>query len=232
MTSVFHIDSLFTRPWREVDTCWIDFETTGTQIGIDQAVQVGFSRFSGGQHVDTISVLIRPTIPIPKEATAIHGITEEMVAKSPLIDEVLQLPLLCDLLVNAQPAAYNAAFDRNFCSAKAVNMDWPWLDALSLVRVVDKFAKGKGRHRLSEACKRHGVELSQAHSAGADARAAGELFYKLAPTVEVPGRGSIANWTLGQLLCWQGIEEKREWYRFHEWRAKQPPLLANQPTGH
>jgi DNA polymerase III subunit epsilon len=217
---------LFNKPWRDVPTVWVDTETTGVNPGVDKAVQVGFARFDGGKFVCGFSAMVNPGMPIPEQSTAIHGITDEMVKLATTIRDVFNVPTTLSLLEGAQLAAFNAPFDRHFVPPEWAPKDWPWLDCLSLIRVTDRYAKGKGRHKLTECCKRHGVELRKAHDAGADARAAGELFYKVAPTVVVQGKGSIKDWTLGQLLCWQGIEESREWYRFNEWLSKQPPLEA------
>jgi DNA polymerase III subunit epsilon len=212
---------LFNKPWREVSTVWVDTETTGLNPGSDKACQIGFARFDGGKFVCGFSAMVNPGIPIPEASTAIHGITDEMVRLATTIREVFNIEPALSLLESAQIAAFNASFDRNFVPPEWATRDWPWLDCLSLIRVVDRFVKGPGRHKLGECCKRHGIELTKAHDAGADARAAGELFYKVAPTVVVPGKGSIKDWTLGMLLCWQGIEESREWYRFNSFKAQQ-----------
>jgi DNA polymerase III subunit epsilon len=219
---------LFNKPWREVSVLFIDVESTGLRVGVDKACQLGFARFDGGKFTAGATHLVNPNMPIPESATAIHGITDAMVQAMKTAAEVFELERAGDLFKDAQPAAFNASFDKHFVPPEAVERDWPWLDCLSLIRVKDRFVAGKGRHKLTECCKRHGIELTKAHDAGADARAAGELFYKVAPTVEIPNRGSIKDWTLGMLLCWQGIEESREWYRHMSWRSKQPPMEDTQ----
>lgn len=216
--------TMFQKPWREVPICFIDTETTGLNIATDRACEVGFARFEAGVCKDAFSFRVNPGMPIPTEATAVHGITDKDVEKAPTLAQVFALDPVVAVLENAQLASFNWPFDRHFLPIGTFPADWPGLDCLSLVRVVDKFAKGKGRHKLSAACERHGIKLEKAHSAGADARAAGELFYKLAPNVVVPGKGSIVDWTLGQLLCWQAIEEAKSWYNFNLWRSQQPPL--------
>lgn len=91
-------------------------------------------------------------------------------------------------------------------------------DALSIVRKVDRYAKGKGRHKLAATCERHGIALPEAHNAGADARACGELLFKI-------GRALFPkNYTLGQALGWCRRAEAEEWFRFNEWLSRQPPL--------
>jgi DNA polymerase-3 subunit epsilon len=215
----------FNQQWDAVPLIVVDTETTGTQPGRDRTVQVGLVRFEGGVAVASSCALINPCMPIPATATAIHGITDEMVGGAITLAEYFALPRTIDLLRDAQPAAYNAQFDRYFVPPFGEDWSYPWADSLSLVRKVDRFVKGKGRHKLSAACARHGVELGGAHDAGADARAAGELLYVL-------GRKTFPkHYTMGALLSWQRREEADEWARFMGWLSQQPPREEAQPGG-
>lgn len=204
----------FLKTWNEVPTVWLDVETTGTDVVNDRACQVGIARFEGERCVSMDVQLVDPGRPIPAEATAIHGITDDMVRGMPPIQALFALDKVQTLLAGAQPGAYNGPFDRHFIPPFG-DWTWPWLDCLSLVRKIDRYAKGKGRHKLEASCKRHGVTLTGAHDAGHDARAAGELFYKLVPKLH-------SKVSLGGLLKWQRIEEASEWYRFFEWLSEQP----------
>lgn len=217
----------FNTRWSDVPVVFIDTETTGTKPGRDRAVQVALVRFEGGKPVGEFSSLVDPGIPISPEATAIHGITDDMVRGVATIDEVFRDPRVQALLEGAQPAAYNAPFDRHFVPPFGDDWTWPWVDSLSLVRVVDRFERGKGRHRLEAAAARHGVKLDKAHDAEADARAAGELFYRLGPQVFSVGEA----WSLGQVLRWQRVAEAEEWARFMGWLSKQPPREAQANGG-
>jgi DNA polymerase-3 subunit epsilon len=212
----------FNDPWLSVPLISIDTETTGKQPGKDRAVSVGLSRFENGACVCTFEQLVNPGMPIPEEATSIHKITDAMVADAPTIQEVFAMPAVVELLAGAQPCAYNGAFDRHFVPPFGDDWGWPWLDALALVRKADRFAKGKGRHKLEAACERHGISLTEAHSAGADARAAGGLMIKL-------GRELFpAHYTLGDALTWCRRVEVEEWVRFNAWLSTQPPLPSEQ----
>ncbi|HEU5276802.1 MAG TPA: 3'-5' exonuclease [Xanthobacteraceae bacterium] len=210
--------SLFHQPWIVVPSCWIDCETTGTRPGTDRPVQIAIVRFEDCKEVGAFWSLVNPGMPIPAEATAIHGITDEQVAGAPSVADVFALPKVRELLKGAQPAAYNAPFDRHFVPPFGEDWTWPWLDALSIVRVVDRFVKGKGRHRLELTAQRHGIPLGKAHDALDDARAAGSIFYKLAPL------HFRKDDPLGHVLRWQRQQEAEEWFRFMDWRAKQPPI--------
>jgi hypothetical protein len=62
--------------------------------------------------------------------------------------------------------------------------------------------------------------LTNAHSADGDAKAAGELFFKL-------GREKFPKaYTMGRLLSWQRQQEAIEWARFNQWLSSQPPREA------
>lgn len=207
----------FNQRWDTVPIVVIDTETTGLRLGRDKAVSVGLVRFENGEVVGRFSSLVRPGIPIPATATAIHKITDSMVDGAPTIDDVFADSRVVALLDGAQPSAYNASYDRYFVVPFGENWDWPWLDGLSLVRKVDKWAKGAGRHKLEATCARHGIPLTAAHDAEADALAAGQLLIKLAKSEFPPG------YTLGQALDWQRRAEAASWFDFNSWLSRQPP---------
>lgn len=216
----------FDAPYTSVDLCVVDVETTGLPPE-GQVCEVGFARFEKGVCVGSYGSLVNPGVPIPAEATAIHKITDDMVKEAPSLLDVFAEDRVKTLLRNAQPGAYSASFDRTYMPRNAViDVAWPWLDTLVLVRKVDRYAKGKGRHKLTAACERHGVTLEKAHSAEADAKATGELFYKLMPKAHI----NHDRWTIGELLYWMRCEEAEEWRRFHSWLAQQPPQQQEQST--
>lgn len=206
---------------------FVDTETTGTVPGVDAVVQVGFARFEDGRFVGERSWLVDPGRRIPPEATIVHGITDELVHGAPTLGQVLASPEAVEFVEGAQPGGYNTAFDRAFLphGFGGTEGSWPWVDCLTLVRVIDRFARGKGRHKLEVACERHGVALPKAHDAGADAKAAGELFFALASKSADVG---LTVETLGELLAW--LEHRRidEWNRFTDWLSQQPPLPVQQ----
>jgi len=66
-----------------------DLETTGTKPQEDMVVEIGAVVFEGGQAVKGYGTLIDPGRSIPADATAVNGITDEMVRGKPRISEVL-----------------------------------------------------------------------------------------------------------------------------------------------
>ncbi len=90
--------------WIEKGFVIVDTETTG--LGTDaEIVEISVVDCAGNILLDT---LVKPSKSIPAEATAIHGITDEMVANAPTWGEVL--PHVVELTRNGW-VAYNASFD-------------------------------------------------------------------------------------------------------------------------
>jgi DNA polymerase III epsilon subunit-like protein len=215
----------FHRLWSEVDSAFLDTETTGVRIGFDKAVSVAAVRFENQLPVAKFSSLVNPGIPIPPESTLIHGITDDQVKDAPTIEQVFKMPALVEVLKGAQPGAFNGPFDRNFVPAFCEPWDWPWFDALPFVRMFDRYERGPGRHKLTAVCKRQGIELVNAHTAEADSEAAGLLYYKLG-AMKFPKVGDKKfpkGYSLGQALAWQQRVAVVEWERFNSWLSKQPP---------
>lgn len=214
----------FNSLWSTVPTCWNDTETTGTHPGRDRVVSVACVRFENQKPVARLSSLIDPGIPIPAEATAVHGITNDQVKGAPRLDQFFARQDVRELLRDAQPGAFNQSFDKKFLEQYLDDWTWPWLDSLSFVRKFDRYLSGKGRHKLELTCKRYGIVLERAHTAEADAEAAGRLFYVLGERIfpKVGDKGFPNGYSLGQALGWQMRIDCAEWLRFNQWRADNP----------
>lgn len=89
----------------------LDTETTGLHGAY--MVEIAVVAVDGTVLLDT---LVDPGMPIPAEATAIHGITDEMVAGQPRFADVL--PALTAALIGRRVVIYNASFDRGIVRAE------------------------------------------------------------------------------------------------------------------
>ena len=215
-------------PWHQLRIVVLDFETTGVDPTQCAPVEVA------GDVVERASELINPGCPIPAEATFIHGITDEMVITAypaaVAINNVLDRVLLDG---DAIPCAYNARFDstifrrimgeREGASELVALRDWPWLDPLVVVRHVDRFVRGSGRHSLSAVCARRGIALEGAHRATADAEAAGRVLF----SEDV--RAALGDATISEVLRRQTIRADEQEADFEAWRAKQPKREGATP---
>ena len=67
---------------------FLDLETTGVDHAKDRIVEIAMVKLKPDGTRDTITKRINPGIPIPKETSDIHGITDEMVKDAPLFKNV------------------------------------------------------------------------------------------------------------------------------------------------
>ncbi len=75
-------------PWSYRTVTVVDTETTGVDPD-SKIVEVGILKMRFGKIIDRWSSLVNPGIPIPVEATAVHGITDADVANAPTMEQLL-----------------------------------------------------------------------------------------------------------------------------------------------
>ena len=179
--------------WHELDIALLDVETTGRDASVDRVVEVGIVVGRHGEVVAKYNWLINPGIPIPAEVTAIHHITDEMVADKPRFEEIAHE--IVAALRGCIPAAYNALFDRafmlgEFSRAKTdltghatLAREVDWVDPLTWARDIQAEEKSKA---LGEVATRLGISLENAHRAQDDAEAALRVMYMLAKDPRIP----------------------------------------------
>jgi DNA polymerase-3 subunit epsilon len=151
---------------------------------------MGIALYDKGELVDRRAWLINPTVPVPEEARAVHGITDEDLANAPRFEDIAEEVLA--LLEKRIPVAYNAGFDQRFLRAEfervknRINVELPpairddvvWIDPLVWVREVFKYEEGS--RKLTDVTEKLGIELGQAHRAADDAVATGKVLLMLA----------------------------------------------------
>ncbi len=154
-----------------------DCETTGTTPGLDEIVSLALVRLDGdGVETDRYARLVRPSRPIPREATAVHGIGDEDVAGAPRFAELAGE--LLGLLDGAVFVAHNAAFDLPMLQHAFAGAGIDYRPAevactLEAFRLLEPLADD---HRLQSLCDRRGIVLGEAHEALSDMLAAAALL--------------------------------------------------------
>lgn len=209
-------------PWHTLPHAVLDFESTG--IDADRkAVEVAAVRFEGGCPVARFSTLLHPGIPIPEAATKVHGINDAMVANAPRLSDVAgDLLRICR---GSFPVAYSAHFDREMLHAEitgkdcmAFDTDHSWADLLVIIRDVDRWERGPGRHKLVNACKRYGVIIEGAHRAEADALGTGALLWAL--------KDRLGDISAADLIRRCDVRRMVQDAEFAAWKARQPKREA------
>ena len=114
------------REWLERKPVFLDTETTGLRAGAE-ICEIALIDHDGTVLLDT---LVQPIRPIPRDAMAIHGITNDMVRESPTFADIF--PQLDELLAGRDVVIYNAEYDQKMIrqSAAARGMRFtPWWQA-------------------------------------------------------------------------------------------------------
>lgn len=214
------------QPWFAWPVVVVDFETTGPDPSTCTPVEVGLVRFEQGQPAERWGSLVNPGCPIPPEASAVHGITDADVASAPNFADAWAVAMDMGIIERAIPCAYCAPFDRAILHRLCVEdrrhhalcRDLPWLDPLVVVRHIDRYVRGAGRHKLAAVCTRYGITLTAAHRSLGDAEATGQLLFALKPR--------IGEMTICELLRRHELRAAQQDRDFAEWQARQPPKSA------
>jgi DNA polymerase-3 subunit epsilon len=150
---------------------FIDLETTGTSIGSDRIVEISILKLlpDGSEEVHTLRV--NPTIPIPAEVSAIHGIFDKDVADCPTFKELA--PKLFQIIDPCDLAGYNSnKFDIPLLVEEFLRAEQDFdMTNRKCIDVQNIFHKMEQR-TLAAAYRFYcSKELENAHSAEADVKA-------------------------------------------------------------
>jgi len=155
---------------------FFDLETTGTRIGKDRIVQIGIIRLLPDGTRENYQTLVNPEMPIPAEATAVHGISDADVADAPTLGALARVVL--DELAGCDLSGFNVLrFDIPFLTEELHRVGYDWNTAdLRVVDVQRIFHKMEPRD-LSAALRFYcGKEHSGAHDALADVEATADVL--------------------------------------------------------
>ncbi len=155
---------------------FIDLETTGVNVATDRIVEISILKLTPQYSTETITMRLNPTMPIPAEASAIHGIYDNDVKDCPPFKEVASD--LSRTLEQCDLAGYNSnRFDipllvEEFLRAE-IDFD---IQDRKMIDVQNIFHKMEQR-TLAAAYKFYcNKNLEEAHSAEADVRATFEVL--------------------------------------------------------
>ncbi len=170
----------------------LDVETTGLSArGGDRVIEIGVVLTSGLEEVDHFEQLIDPGRPLDPRATAVNGITAQMVRGQPRFSEIL--PRLERLLDGRVLVAHNASFDLGFLREEYRRAgtrlpERPVLDTCRMARSHFSFPSNS----LGALTRRFGISSRGAHRALADARMTLALLGALASLLESRGLRTLA----------------------------------------
>ncbi|WP_121609227.1 PolC-type DNA polymerase III [Mesobacillus foraminis] len=156
-----------------------DVETTGLSAVYDTIIELAAIKIRGGEIIDRFESFANPHHRLSATIIELTGITDDMVADAPEVDDVLRR--FYEWTGDAILVAHNAAFDMGFLNTgyKKIGLGKspnPVIDTLELARFL--FPEMKN-HRLNNLAKKLDVELTQHHRAIYDAEATGFILVKM-----------------------------------------------------
>lgn len=165
-----------------------DLETTGTVPGADSIAEIGAIRFINGEVDSIFSTLIDPLKPMPPGASAVNGITDDMLQGKPTIDQIL--PSFAEFCGDDLMVAHNAPFDCQFLVAAVKKFELPApkgivVDSLPIAR---KVLPGLPNYKLGTLVQHLKIPTQNFHRAEADATYLGHMFQILMKRISIGGQ--------------------------------------------
>lgn len=149
---------------------FLDLETTGLNPGKDRILELAVIRVSPNGDVEERVRRFHPGIPIPSEATAVHGITDDDIAQEPSF--AARAKAIADFLDSCDLAGFNLRrFDLPMLLAEFRRSGVPFsVQGRRLVDVQTIFHREEPRDLSAAARFYLGREHKDAHSALGDIR--------------------------------------------------------------
>ena len=155
---------------------FFDLETTGVDVGKARIVEISVAKHLPDGTVESKTRRFNPGVPIPPEATAVHGISDADVAGESPFWQVAKS--LADFLEGCDLAGYNLVkYDLPLLEKEFERAKVPFsIEGRKVVDVMKIFYRMEPRD-LAGACRFYlGREHNDAHSAQADVAATADIL--------------------------------------------------------
>ncbi|MCB9192513.1 MAG: 3'-5' exonuclease [Flavobacteriales bacterium] len=148
-----------------------DLETTGVNVAEDRIVEISIIKLNPDGTEETLTELVNPGIPIPIEASSVHGITNEKVTDKPSFKELAST--IVDFIGDADLSGYNCLkFDVPLLMEEFLRNDIDFsMRNRKVVDVQNIFHRMEQRTLVAAYKFYCNGDLTNAHSAEADTRA-------------------------------------------------------------
>lgn len=155
---------------------FFDLETTGVQIAKDRIVEIAMLKVLPNGNNESQCWLVNPEVPIPAEATAVHGIDNEKVADHPNFETLA--PKVVDFIKDSDLAGFNSnRFDIPMLAEELLRAGHEFDMSQRLAVDVQTIFHKKEQRTLSAGYRFYcGKALENAHSALADTTATYEIL--------------------------------------------------------
>ena len=156
--------------------CVFDLETTGINVSKDRIVEICILKVNPDASRESKTWLVNPEMPIPKESTEVHGITDEKVKNAPTFKEIA--PKILEMISGSDLGGFNSnRFDVPLLAEELLRAGLDFdLSKFKLVDAQTIYHKMEPRNLTAAYqfyCKK---DLENAHSAEADVLATFEVL--------------------------------------------------------
>lgn len=206
----------------ELPVVVLDTETTGLDSQKDAIVSVGAARCHGRRlyRSTVLDLLVNPGRRIPARSTAVHGITDSMVAAKPDIATIL--PEIGSFMAGSVVVGHVIGFDLALLGRafQEAGLEWkppPRLDILLLAAALSPDEEG---FEIDDQAARMGINVSGRHTALGDSLVTAEIWVRLIAQLERRGirtlgearafsRKATAQWARQRELGWDEDSQMR-----------------------
>ena len=156
--------------------CFFDLETTGVNITTDRIVEISILKVHPEGKEETKTWLVNPEMPIPKEVTAIHGISDADVADQPTFKQLAKE--IYNMIKDSDLGGFNSnRFDIPLLAEEMlraeVDFDMKNRVAIDVQTIFHKMEQRTLSAAYQFYCNKN---LDDAHSAEADTKATYEVL--------------------------------------------------------
>lgn len=163
------------KPWKDFTFVALDTETSGQYPIADEIVEIAMIKWHDGKEIDSYQTLIKPKKPMGEAVIQIHGITNEMVANAPFIED--KISEVAKFLEDSVVVAHHAPFDVGFLSweFEKAGKNLPNDTIVCSSLLARALVESPTNHKLQTMISLLGLTQTQAHRADSDARACLQL---------------------------------------------------------
>lgn len=162
---------------------YFDIESSGVDTTSDRIIELACIKYNIDETTEEKTIRVNPQVPIPLEASKVHGITDEKVKDLPTFKQYSQA--IRDWFKGCDLAGFNSDnYDVQLLSAEFERAGLDGIDWNPSLLDVLKVYRKLYPNTLSDVYKRlTGEELEGAHGALADIKATKTIFDILLPTL-------------------------------------------------
>lgn len=219
--------------FRDTSILVVDTETTGIDPKQCRVVEIGGVIYEPARGRRPLQRYINPQCPIPPEATAVHKITDAMVANAPTFAEAAE-----GILARFDEAnvilGYNLLdYDLPLIEAEFARAGKPvTIDRAKVIDLIVFTRWHMREHRsrkLGDICAHFGIDLRNAHSAKDDAVATHDLLYYLLDAGFIPSDVELALERQAKMV--EAIKAESEAWSYWLYRDRQYPSVIRLGAG-